>query len=48
MYFETDIKEGYEFEIIRQLSDREKAKIPIFAMTANAFEEDKRKVFSVE
>ena len=47
IYFETDIKEGYEFEIIRQLSDREKAKIPIIAMTANAFEEDKRKAFSV-
>ena len=40
MYFNTNIKEGYEFEIIRQLSDREKAKIPIIAMTANAFEED--------
>ncbi len=47
MYFNTNIKEGYEFEIIRQLSDREKAKIPIIAMTANAFEEDKRKAFSV-
>jgi signal transduction histidine kinase/ActR/RegA family two-component response regulator len=34
---------GYEATgIIRNLSDRAKAEIPIIAMTANAFEEDKR------
>ena len=32
MYFKTDIKEGYEFEIIRQLSDREKAKSAIVSI----------------
>ena len=35
--------DGYEAErAIRQLPDREKACIPIIAMTANAFEEDKK------
>ena len=32
---------------IRHLEDKEKANIPIIAMTANAFEEDKQKAFSV-
>jgi CheY-like chemotaxis protein len=30
---------------IRTLADNKKANIPIVAMTANAFEEDKRKAF---
>ena len=35
--------DGYEAaRAIRQLPDREKACIPIIAMTANAFEEDKK------
>lgn len=35
--------DGYQAaETIRKLSDKEKATIPIIAMTANAFEEDKR------
>lgn len=35
--------DGYKAtRIIRQLSDKEKAEIPIVAMTANAFDEDKR------
>ena len=35
--------DGYKAtRIIRQLSDKEKAEIPIIAMTANAFDEDKR------
>ena len=35
--------DGYEAaRVIRQLPDREKACIPIIAMTANAFEEDKK------
>jgi len=38
---------GYEAtKIIRRLDDAEKAKIPILAMTANAFEEDKRNALS--
>ena len=40
--------DGYEAaRAIRQLPDREKACIPIIAMTANAFEEDKRKALAV-
>ena len=38
---------GYDAaRTIRTLADHEKANIPIFAMTANAFEEDKREAFS--
>ena len=38
---------GYEAtRLIRQLPDQEKARIPIIAMTANAFEEDKKKAFA--
>ena len=34
---------GYDATVrIRELADREKAEIPIIAMTANAFEEDKK------
>lgn len=37
---------GYEAtRIIRSLSDTKKATIPIIALTANAFEEDKRAAF---
>lgn len=40
--------DGYKAtQIIRQLSDKAKANIPIIAMTANAFEEDRQKAFSV-
>ncbi len=36
--------DGYEAtRRIRSLSDQEKARVPIFAMTANAFEEDRQK-----
>ena len=38
---------GYEAtKQIRQLPDKHKARIPIIAMTANAFEEDKKKAFA--
>jgi signal transduction histidine kinase/ABC-type amino acid transport substrate-binding protein len=37
---------GYEAtKMIRALEDKEKAEIPILAMTANAFEEDKREAY---
>jgi len=37
---------GYEAtEAIRTLTDREKSNIPILAMTANAFDEDKKAAF---
>jgi len=37
---------GYEASVaIRALEDKAKANIPILAMTANAFEEDKKKAF---
>ena len=40
--------DGYKAtEIIRKMSDKEKAEIPIIAMTANAFEEDRRKAISI-
>lgn len=40
--------DGYEAtQRIRHLPDKEKASIPIVAMTANAFEEDKQKAFSM-
>ena len=39
--------DGYKAtEAIRRLSDKDKANIPIVAMTANAFEEDKKMAFS--
>ena len=39
--------DGYKAtQAIRRLPDREKACIPIIAMTANAFEEDKRDAFA--
>ena len=40
--------DGYQAaQIIRGLPDEEKSKIPIIAITANAFEEDKKKVLEV-
>lgn len=40
--------DGYKAtEIIRKMSDKEKAEIPIIAMTANAFEEDRRKAIVI-
>lgn len=39
---------GYKAtQIIRSLPDKKKAAIPIIAMTANAFEEDKKNAFRV-
>ena len=39
--------DGYKAtEKIRRLSDRRKSKIPIVAMTANAFEEDRKEAIS--
>ena len=39
--------DGYQATVkIRRMQDREKANIPIIAMTANAFSEDKEKAFS--
>ena len=39
--------DGYRAtEMIRGLSDKEKATIPIIAMTANAFEEDRKKALA--
>ena len=39
--------DGYEAtKIIRRLPDKEKAGIPIVAMTANAFDEDKKQAFA--
>ena len=40
--------DGYKAtQVIRRLPDKDKACIPIIAMTANAFEEDKRKAIAV-
>lgn len=40
--------DGYKAtQIIRRLPDKQKANIPIVAMTANAFEEDRKKAFQV-
>ena len=39
--------DGYQAtKLIRQFADEEKANIPILAMTANAFEEDKREAIA--
>ena len=40
--------DGYKAtQMIRQLPDRKKASIPIVAMTANAFEEDRKRAFEM-
>ena len=40
--------DGYKAtQIIRRLPDKQKANLPIVAMTANAFEEDRKKAFRV-
>ena len=47
MYIQMPIMDGYEAtEKIRSFEDEELSEIPIFAMTANAFEEDKKKAFA--
>ena len=39
--------DGYKAtQCIRHLNDKKKAEIPIIAMTANAFEEDRKKAFA--
>ncbi len=48
MDIQMPVMDGYTATMeIRNLSDVQKANIPIVAMTANAFEEDKRKCFEV-
>ena len=38
--------DGYQAtQCLRHLNDKKKAEIPIIAMTANAFEEDKKRAF---
>ena len=40
--------DGYKAtQVIRKLPDKDKACIPIVAMTANAFEEDRKKAFEM-
>ena len=46
MNIQMPVMDGYEAtRIIRRFSDKDKRLIPVIAMTANAFEEDKQKAF---
>ena len=46
MDIQMPVMDGYEAtRIIRRFSDKDKRLIPVIAMTANAFEEDKQKAF---
>ena len=46
MYIQMPNMDGYQAtQCIRHLNDKKKAEIPIIAMTANAFEEDKKRAF---
>ena len=48
MDIQMPVMNGYEAtKAIRSLDDEKKADIPIVAMTANAFEEDKKRAFEV-
>ena len=48
MDIQMPVMDGYQAaRAIRQMSDQEKAKIPIVAVTANAFEEDREKAMSI-
>ena len=43
MDIQMPVMNGYEaVKRIRRLADKELSSVPVFAMTANAFEEDKR------
>lgn len=47
--YDLILMDGYKAtDCIRHLSQPEKANIPIIAMSANAFEEDKKKAFDVK
>ena len=46
MDIQMPVMDGYEAtKAIRKLSDKALSEIPIVAMTANAFEEDRKKAF---
>ncbi len=48
MDIQMPVMDGYKAaEEIRNIEDKEKASVPIIAMTANAFDEDKKKCFEV-
>ena len=49
MDIQMPVMNGYDATLaIRKMKDTKKARIPIIAMTANAFAEDAQKVFLLE